>query len=267
MCTLTVSSIGLLIYCLADVDQTHTGFMRIPVERLDRLDFVGRAALTGDGEHVHGPSGFWSAVSLAKSLNGPFNSQFPSTKKGNRIRRASLPIFSAGTAAADTEERKRSSVLPGTRTGSHFEKDHQGSSSGGAAATSAWQAAMSSSIPGAVSREGVDKHGSTASLPNLSSDDSNPEVRKIRAAVKCNSICMAKSAFTSHTEVEIDSGDLDEQGSSTASLPNLSYVAASKPEVRKIRAAMKCNSILVAKSAFASHAEGEIDLAAMTDTS
>ena len=59
MCALTVSSIGLLIYCLADVDQTHTGFMRIPVERLDQLDFVGRAALTGDGEqHAKANSGF-----------------------------------------------------------------------------------------------------------------------------------------------------------------------------------------------------------------
>uniref|UniRef100_A0A7S1X5Y0 Uncharacterized protein n=1 Tax=Tetraselmis chuii TaxID=63592 RepID=A0A7S1X5Y0_9CHLO len=44
LCMLTVGGIGLMIYCLADVDQTHTGLMRIPVDRLDDLDFVGNSS-------------------------------------------------------------------------------------------------------------------------------------------------------------------------------------------------------------------------------
>ena len=38
-CLLTVAAMSALIYCLADVDQTHTGFMRIPYDRLDQLSF------------------------------------------------------------------------------------------------------------------------------------------------------------------------------------------------------------------------------------
>eukprot|EP00873_Tetraselmis_striata_P005700 jgi/Tetstr1/425964/TSEL_016314.t1 len=46
LCALTVVGICIMIYCLADVDQTHTGLMRIPVDRLDELNFMGKPLFT-----------------------------------------------------------------------------------------------------------------------------------------------------------------------------------------------------------------------------
>lgn len=44
--SLTVTGICLMIYCLADVDQTHTGLMRIPMAKLDELNFMDKPVVT-----------------------------------------------------------------------------------------------------------------------------------------------------------------------------------------------------------------------------
>ena len=210
MCLLTVSSIGLLIYCLADVDQTHTGFMRIPVERLDQLDFVGRAALTGEGEHAsnNANSGFWaswstfSTVTLVKK----------SGKNRDRSRRASMPVASGGaTAANGMEEKGRSfSLLPGTPNRSRSE----GSSGRAAAIITArsWSTNLKGSKSGAaVSMEGPDKHSSQSSPVSLFAELDKPDYRlpeepKIRTVkyVKRNSILLAKDVFSSLSKGELD---------------------------------------------------------------
>ena len=196
MCSLTVSSIGLLIYCLADVDQTHTGFMRIPVERLDRLDFVGRAALTGDGVEsaTNGySSGFKSAMILAKSI-----------KKQARPRRSSMPVLQQGISAAKKEQQGSSSLLPGTPT----RKESPISLSGSTSMIPSWPFGMKRSSSGNLSREGSGVHSSAVSLPiSAFAGESNPQVPNTMVAMvkrKSNAILLAKDAFASHTKGEIN---------------------------------------------------------------
>ena len=210
MCALTVSSIGLLIYCLADVDQTHTGFMRIPVERLDQLDFVGRAALTGDGEHANNENlGLRMAKSLAKNLTMNNKSAFrvvdsKFTKKRNPPRRSSMPILLGDNAVGNvSEEKGPSSLRPGMPTHSQSEKNLK--SSAAATVIPAWQSGMKGSDAKAVSMgDPQDDHSPSVSSPAISS--SEIEVPKVKSLMKrkSNAILLAKDVFSSHGKGEID---------------------------------------------------------------
>ena len=210
MCALTVSSIGLLIYCLADVDQTHTGFMRIPVERLDQLDFVGRTALTGDGEHAKANSGFWTAKSLTKNLNSKSAFRFDSTLMKKRISSgsqwSSLPILPGYAKGANMEEQGSSSLLPGTPTTHSRSKNMRKLSSGHEVENSAWQSGIESSGFRELSTGGLDEHIPRVSSPISSTGELNLRVPQMKSLMrrKSNAILLAKDVFASHNKGEID---------------------------------------------------------------
>ena len=223
-CILTVASIGLLIYCLADVDQTHTGFMRISVERLDQLEFVGRTALAGDTIHSNNSfSGIWAAMSLLNGSNSsPLKKSSP--RRTHLLKNASLlKVPSRGSSVPAFPETLRSTILEGKGHTSlqNCTYTRSRSDNGGqrachpAAETSACLSPMESRADLMVdSAEDLDKMRPADGLCSLSSPMSSlagvrPQVKwaamgnavpKSKSKPKRNSILVAKDAFASFSQ-------------------------------------------------------------------
>ena len=230
MCLLTVASIGLLIYCLADLDQTHTGFMRIPVNRLDRLQFVGRAALTTGNTSepaINAFSGIWAAVSLVNGINGGKKSSPLLHRVASR--RSSAPVFPERVRSAVMEGKGRTSSLQigSTATGTRRHSDNCPSRDGLAAASiSARQASSMEGWmddPGTVASSTEERSLSdgigSATLPKSPlADELRPHQVQLAttdngpSSMKRNSILLARDAFGSFSpsfQKEVNVADID----------------------------------------------------------